>query len=148
MKIISLIAVFSSVWIGFRIYDSNKTAQIIKIEIPNGYEGFITIIKDESIEDDFPRSGIKIDDVGKATVSNFESFYDWHKIRANYENGNKIRYVNNGGTGGIALWPFSKSDKVVRYFLGEEKRKKELWLKFRYPERHGSLKHPSFDVEL
>lgn len=94
-----------------------KSRNNLTLEIPNAFKGVIVITQNDLAND----TNLKVNDEGFCKVKNLNLFYDWHRVNTTYSNGLKLRYMNDGGQGGIAIWPASSvKDNEILFYVGTE----------------------------
>lgn len=110
----------------------SNSSVTIRLEVPENYRGVVSIIEQKAASNWTKKWALTIGNSGNVSVPHLRPFERWHKIRARFSDGTPLRFMNDGGTGGIAIWPLPTRAGLVRFYIGEEKdfkafRMNETW---------------------
>lgn len=97
---------------------SCQSVNEILLIVPNNHKGVIKILENENGDE----SSINVNVDGIGETRNIDHFKKWYKLRARYINGTLIRNMNDGATGGLAIWPLPApiGKNEVLFFIGTD----------------------------
>lgn len=102
------------------MFQNFKSGEVF-IEVPNDYRGLVRIYENGNALSNSRTEWIEVDSSGEAEVPSLGDFRKWHRVHARYADGTPLRYMNDGATGGTAIWPLTlKGEDNIAYFVGTE----------------------------
>jgi len=105
----------------------------VRLIIPEGFKGLITITYDNQAPRVWPRGGeyaYQISSDGVLRVRKSAKYENWHYVRASFSNGQEIATIYPVASDGITLFSIGRSAAgTLLYFLGSEEEKEAVMKK-------------------
>lgn len=105
--------------------DNGSNASVIKLIVPNGFQGAIKVIQDTEKGVELQTTNgiivIRVPSTGVYTCKSTKAFSKWHKLDLSYQSGEKLRVGQTGSTNSATmafydLW--SDTSGTIYYFVG------------------------------